>query len=214
MLFTKESIKSGWFEIEDVTSKEYILEIATSLGSIRPHPNGEKLSILSPSHGEHSIKGTFSHRYGFSLFPLHTDTAFWSQPSRYIVIGMFMKSDSNTHLIQTSEVFSKLSTKSLNYAKSATYIIDTIEGKKYTSLLFSEFGENGFRFDPSCMKPINKAANYFHNEFCYLLENIKVNEIHWTGNKAVVIDNWKCLHGRGCVAEDEHNRELMRVYTG
>jgi len=213
-LFTKENIKSGWVEIEGVSSTEYMLEIAASLGSIRPHPNGEKLSILTPSYGEHSIKGTFSNRYGFSSFPLHTDTAFWSEPSRYIVIGMFMKSDSNTYLIQTSDVFSKLSTKALNYAKSATYVIDTIEGKKYTSLLFSQFSENGLRFDPCCMKPINKAAKYFHNEFCGLLENIKVNSIEWTGNKAVVIDNWKCLHGRSAIAEDEHSRELMRIYTG
>lgn len=206
------TIDAGFLEIGEISSKNELLRLASSIGKIIPHPNGEKLYSLSPSAGKKSVKGTFSNKFGLSEFPLHSDTAFWSQPPRYIVMGMIGVSSCNTQLIAWSEIFSLLSAQAKIYANSATYLIDTIEGKKYASLLFSVNGVRGFRFDPCCMKPQNKAARRFHEEMIEIQQKLNTKKIVWTGEKAVVIDNWKYLHGRSSVSANEDKRELLRIY--
>jgi alpha-ketoglutarate-dependent taurine dioxygenase len=38
-----------------------------------------------------------------------------------------------------------------------------------------------------------------------------VEEIHWTQGKAVVIDNWRVLHGRGSAQRTDRDRILLRI---
>lgn len=204
----------GFREFQEVDTKCGLLKIATTIGEVIAHPNGDKVACVRPSTGEHSVKGTFSNRHGLSEFPLHTDTAFWSIPARYVVMGMIKKSDCLTSLVEWEEIFSGLTLKSKQYASTATYMIDNIEGKKYCSLLFNHKGTKGFRFDPSCMKPVNNAAKYFHSEFCEALHSAEKKMISWSGRKAVIIDNWKYLHGRNSVLRTDKERELFRVYVG
>jgi len=211
---TDKLIENGWIELEEVYSKDKLLSIARSLGNLHQHPNGEIIDTLYPTNGIKSFKGTFSNRFGYSSFPLHTDTAFWSRPSRYIVLGMLNQSNCTTYLINTKDIFKKLNKRARIAAKHSTYMINTFEGKKYTSVLFTYDKKIGFRYDPTCMVPINKDAKYFHNEFHDLLKDEKTQSIHWTGNKAVIIDNWILMHGRSKVSEHEHKRELIRIYTG
>ncbi|MEW8073662.1 MAG: hypothetical protein AB2826_24900, partial [Candidatus Thiodiazotropha sp.] len=152
--------------------------------------------------------------YGYSEFPLHTDTAFWSVPARYLVLGMINKSGCNTHVVSIYDVFRKLGSETSSLSKSSIYMIDTIEGKKYVSLYFKYLSQTGFRFDANCMKPINIDAKHFHSKMIDCLSNINTTPITWSGNKAIILDNWKTLHGRRSVPYSEHNRELFRVYTG
>ncbi|MGB1800544.1 MAG: hypothetical protein ACPHLK_06915 [Gammaproteobacteria bacterium] len=206
--------KKGWLEIKGLRSPDDLAEIANQLGQIRPHPNGEYIFNLRPSNGSNSTRGTFSNVYGYAEFPLHTDLAFWLLPARYVVLGMINKSDSYTNVILTTDVFSELGKDVTNYARDSIYIIDTIEGKKYSSLFFRSQSLTGFKFDSNCMKPVNGHAKLFHNKITACLNDIETTSIHWTGNKAVVIDNWNTLHGRGRVNASDKNRNLMRVYTG
>jgi len=207
-----KQIKLGFFEVNNISSSEDLSKLASSIGQIIPHPNGEKIYTLSPNTGEDAIKGTLSNRFGLSEFPLHSDTAFWSQPSRYIVMGMIKESSCDTQLISWNEIFSVLSPQAKNYAKNASYIIDTIDEKKYTSLFFSNNGERGLRFDPCCMKPANKAARKFHDEMLMIQQNLKPKKIIWSGKKAIVIDNWQYLHGRSIVSAHDKKRKLLRIY--
>ena len=210
----KEKIdKEGWQEIGDVFSNEDVISIASSFDAVVPHLNGEMLTVISPSDGKDKITGTFSNRFGHSTFPLHTDTAFWTKPARYIVMAMLEKSNCNTHIINFNELLADLNDKALMALQTATYLISTIEGKKYTSPLLKTNGEQGIRFDPSCMTPINDSALYFHQAFLEVLDKTSMSEINWTGNKAVVIDNWNVLHGRGEICSSDKNRKLLRVYT-
>ena len=208
-----ELIEKGWLEIEGVKSGNDLMSIANSIGHVIPHPNGDLMEIITPKCGANLTKGSFSQRFGYSSFPLHTDTSFWSKPARFIVLGMLNKSKCDSYVLNIKAVLGTLSDKALKSMDCATYLIETVEGKKYTSLLFKENKINGFKFDLSCMIPINKSAKYFHNEFVEALIDQKIEPIHWTGNKAVIIDNWNVMHGRKEVSITERERKLMRIYT-
>ena len=93
-------------------------------------------------------------------------------------------------------------------------MIDTIGGKKYSSLYFKYQSQTGFKFDANCMKPINRDARLFHAKITECFSDLATTPITWTGNKAVILDNWNTLHGRRAVSNTEKNRNLFRIYTG
>jgi alpha-ketoglutarate-dependent taurine dioxygenase len=59
------------------------------------------------------------------------------------------------------------------------------------------------------MKPINDSAK----RVVHLMSEMNTNlwGINWSGNKAIIIDNWKMLHGRR-EAKAGEKRELKRIY--
>lgn len=65
------------------------------------------------------------------------------------------------------------------------------------------------------MSPINGSAVKLVEMLNEVQNSEKLlEEVHWCGSSALVLDNWKCLHGRGKVREDDHARELWRIYIG
>ncbi len=106
-------------------------------------------------------------------------------------------------------VLTELSLNDLKSTERAIFKVQTIHSQFYTSLIFRENGIIGFKYDPNCMKPINSHGK----RFVEIIEkvNVKTINVNWSGNKAVLIDNWKMLHGRTAVNPKE-NRELKRIY--
>lgn len=200
----------GFLMVENIYSQAEMISLSKSIGSIIPHPNGKSIVALTSSNGEKSLTGTLSNIYGLSEFPLHTDTAFWGVPARYVVMGMVSTSECTTNYISLQEIDEFMSGELFNKARRAIYLIETFEGSKYTSPVFYMAGSYGFRFDPNIMTPVNSHAKKFHKELSAALEKIEVRKVEWSGNKAIVFDNWKYLHGRSAVKNE--NREIFRIY--
>ncbi|MEW8204420.1 MAG: TauD/TfdA family dioxygenase [Candidatus Thiodiazotropha endolucinida] len=196
--------------INGIRSRAELIDLAKSVGEIRPHPNGENIFILKSSDGKNSLPGTFSKVYGLSAFPFHTDTAFWGIPARYVVLGMFRKSQCTTNYISLCDIAEIISSDFRSKAEKSIYLVETFEGRKYTSPFFCRNGTFGIRFDPNIMKPANGHARRFHGELLAAMAAIEPRRIHWSGDKAVVFDNWKNLHGRSAVKNER--REIFRVY--
>ncbi|WP_420590209.1 hypothetical protein [Bacterioplanoides sp.] len=197
-----------------ITKKIYsqieMVELANSLGRIARHPNGEKLAILKSSNGANSRPGTFSKNYGLSAFPFHTDTSFWGEPARYIVMGMLNKSSCSTNYISIDDLFDLYKGDFVREGQKSIYLIETFEGCKYTLPIFYRNGELGLRFDPNIMTPLSKHACSFHLKLQEAINSAEPERIEWVGNKAVIIDNWKYLHSRSAVKGED--REVLRVY--
>lgn len=199
----------GWIEIQNITSDSDLINLAHKVGNIIPHPNGDLIFRLIPQSGEKSIKGTFSNRYGFGNFPLHTDTAFWPKPAHYLILYSVEYSNCNTSLISFEEMLKELIFNDYGFVERAIFKVETIHSQFYTSLFFREDSIWGIKYDQSCMKPVNDSAK----EFVKMIYEVKpkVTEINWKGTNAVIIDNWKMLHGRNSVNQLE-NRVLKRIY--
>jgi len=196
--------------VENIYSQDELISLAKSVGKIRAHPNGEDMVTLKSSDGVNTLTGTFSNIYGLSAFPLHTDTAFWGIPARYVVMGMLKTSKCTTNYVSLSNINKFVSGDFLIKARRAIYLVETFEGCKYTSPVFYENGSCGFRFDPNIMTPVNGHAKKFHEEFVAAINKVESIKIDWNGNKAVVFDNWNYLHSRSAVVNE--NRQLFRIY--
>ncbi|WP_227368855.1 hypothetical protein [Halomonas sp. M20] len=210
MLGLSDLEDNGVAIIDDIHSRAEVINLAKSVGVIRPHPNGEDISTLKSSDGKNSLPGTLSNIYGLSAFPFHTDTAFWGVPARYVVMGMFRKSQCTTNYISFCDIAGVISSDFRSMAEKSIYLVETFEGCKYTSPIFCRNGVLGFRFDPNVMKPANGHAKKLHGELLAAMGAIEPKKIHWNGNKAVVFDNWKNLHSRSAVKNER--RELFRIY--
>jgi len=203
--------KQGWIELKNITSDEELITLAQSIGQIIKHPNGELIGSLKPKSGKDSIKGTFSNQYGYNSFPLHTDTAFWGKPARYILLSSKEISNCSTLIVSSSDIWENISDDDMKFAKQAIYLIKTIHGQFYSSLIFRENNIEGLRYDSTCMRPFNQSGKKIQESLELILSNIQPKKIDWTGNKTIIIDNWKILHGRTPIINNK-NRELKRIY--
>lgn len=211
MAVFNELEEKGIAVVDGIQSKEDLISLAKSLGSIKLNQNGSAVSILRPSKGKKSLKGTFSQVHGLSPFPMHTDTAFLGVPVRYLVFGMIGSSSCATTYVHFNEICRASRIDLMGVAKRAVYLSDTFEERKYIGVAFTHDKKSGIRFDPNVMRPMNADAKKFHECVSHILDSISVHQVGWTGNRAVVIDNWKVLHGRDGTADED--REILRIYV-
>lgn len=198
----------GWAEIDCVPNKKALQEIAQDLGIMIPGPSGEYVSVLCPVLNHESRSKSFSYHYGLGKFPLHTDTAFWKVPARYLVMMSDRPSSTDTNVLSSRGVQEVLGSK---LARRAIFSIRTIRSNHYGTVLL-ENARSGIRYDPCYMKPANKSAE----ELVELLDSITTKHLHairWTGVNALIIDNWRSMHGRGSVDEEDLGRRLTRIYV-
>jgi hypothetical protein len=203
--------EKGIAVVDGIQSTEDLIALAKSLGSIKLNPNGSYVSILRPSKGGNALKGTFSQVHGLSPFPMHTDTAFLGVPVRYLVFGMIGSSPCATTYVHFNEICRASRIDLMGVAKRAVYLSDTFEERKYIGVAFTHGKKNGIRFDSNVMRPMNADAKKFHECVSHILDSISVHQVDWTGNRAVIIDNWKVLHGRDETADED--REILRIYV-
>ena len=178
-------------------------QLTSHLGPIRPL-NGNKIQTLTPRSQEVARSPSFSRKFGYGKFPLHTDTSFWREPARYVVTYMSEPSSSDTVVLPlalTREII--LRYKYLN----PVFVRHTVFGTNYSSPWFGPESEF-IVFDPCYMKPVNKPAE----KFCETFEDYfkKSTKIAWNGSKILIIDNWRTVHGRQPVSHE--NRFLCRFY--
>jgi alpha-ketoglutarate-dependent taurine dioxygenase len=204
----------GWVEVDGIRSTEALLALAESIGKIIPHPDGNSLNLVKPKSYEKAIKGSFSNRYGYGDFPLHTDTAFWLQPARYIIMASLFESNVDTVVISLFQLLNMLSKNIKSLAKSAIFIVKTTETSYYTHINLGDELSDGIRFDPCCMFPANENARLLKEKIIEVSKNIETVKIRWSGNNAVIIDNWKALHGREAILKGFESRTLARIYVG
>jgi alpha-ketoglutarate-dependent taurine dioxygenase len=202
-------IINGWVEIQNISSDDELLNISNHIGQIVPQRNGHMIFTLTPTEGENSTKGTFSNRYGFNPFPLHTDAAFWTIPIRYILLSSAHPSCCNTILVSVNSLLNRLENNDKKNALKAIFKVRTTHSQFYSSLFFNENNVSGVRYDSTCMFPANNSAKLF----TLTMNELEIPEIRiqWTGKNAIIIDNWRMLHGRNTAFKDE-KRELKRIY--
>ncbi|MDH5326952.1 MAG: hypothetical protein OEZ58_08765 [Gammaproteobacteria bacterium] len=203
----------GWVEFNDIPSIQSVVCLAREFGEIIPHPDGKDFNIVTPKQKNAAYPGTLSNLHGFDEFPLHTDTAFWPVPARYLVLAMLNKNSYSSNVVNANKVFESLDHDVRKAARDAVFKVHTPLGDFDASAIFEESGEIGFRFNACCMTPANVTAKSFLVAFDHALRCTTPNTLQWTGSKAVIIDNWKVLHGRSAIRDFLTERKLIRIYV-
>ena len=203
----------GWACLTGVTSRSELLELARSIGHPVPSPTGELVKELTPTLRADARKGTLSDTYGTGLFPLHTDTAFWPVPSRYVVLRVRGDIRRHTTVLTFADLLREGTAELYALAERSVWLVRTPSKSFYCSMKFRSRGTTGWRYDRQCMIPVNDAAVKVQELLRPLLLGDRIHYINWTDDLAVVLCNWEVLHGRGPSPPCENGRILERVYV-
>ena len=184
----------------------------------RTHEHGRGISTMStlrPRAASTARGRRYSDIYGLDEFPLHTDLAHWARPPRYVLLRCLVGcADVYTNLLPASVLEYTFGKKALF---QAIFCSDKHWTRRFPALLpmvFLDGDVRGIRWDQHSLKPMNTVAIDIARSL-----SIKASE-HGAIQRpclsdpgdTLIIDNWRCLHGRSQVPKDGHCREVQRIY--
>lgn len=195
----------GYAQLRNVESVEHALVLTESLGPLLPL-NGVHIQKLIPREKEAAQSNSFSRQHGLSAFPLHTDTAFWTEPARFVVLFSSVISPTATRVLPAQDTLDLMAGARRS---NPIFLRHTAEGAIY-SHPWGDTTEFHALYDPCYMHPVNPAALDFQAASIRAGEHSR--RLRWSGAMALVIDNWRVMHGRERCTD--YNRVLYRFYRG
>ena len=195
----------GYAELESVQEAKQALRATEMLGRVKPL-NGKTIQELVVKDKDAAISSSFSKRHGRGLFPLHTDTAFWVEPARFLILFAKTNSQTATRILPLQHTRELMAVARRN---SPIFLRQTVNGPIYSHPWIDDYGCCTL-YDPCYMQPANRAAEEF--EAAVIESTTHATRFAWTGTRALVIDNWHVLHGRDDCRETD--RVLYRFYRG
>lgn len=200
--------KRGWL-LTETSGDEELLELATSLGVPVPSRKASPLiDELRPLSRSQARPFSLSAQHGTGAFPLHTDTAHWSTPARYVVLRAARAHDRATLLVDSRSL--PLDADGRKLLKRAVFTVRSGRGSFLTTIQPED--EKFFRFDRGCMFPKTASASYALSLITSAEASCPLVEIDWLANSTLVLDNWRFLHGRAHGdGTNKYSRLLRRV---
>nr|VFJ93924.1 MAG: Taurine catabolism dioxygenase TauD, TfdA family [Candidatus Kentron sp. LFY] len=204
--------KNGWceFQFTDASAlNTELLSIGIQLG--KPVPLRKSVGLVQDLQpiSKTRFKNSLTAKYATGEFPLHTDTAHWLTPCRYIVLGCLSEGLRKRETVLVD--FKKLK---ISYEEK---LILMSEPFRVTNGRFSFFGtilsqdRQFLRYDPGCMTPTKNRGVEAESIFSKArTEDCKIS-IDWFEGRVVVIDNWRVLHGREAGSGKGSERIISRV---
>jgi hypothetical protein len=204
----------GWAHIPGVNGSSELLSLAMSLGKPVENARHELISELRVAASADARPLTLSAAFGTGAFPLHTDTAFWPTPARFLVMLAEGDIRRTTTVCSIRRIMESGGYRLMNLIEKSVWIVRGKDGSRYGQMTLSTQSiRSGVRFDRQCMKPANDSARevaaYLDTGDCAAT----VEHLEWKPHTAVVISNWQTLHGRGSQPPNEQQRILKRIYV-
>lgn len=207
--------EQGWAKVQfedpsELGLRREMLSSAKHLGEpIRVRTGGDVFTVLVPMSAESARPHSLSRRSSTGEFELHSDTAHWIRPCRYIFLACANAGEGNraTLLLDTKGL--PLKCEQIELLETAPMRIRSGRNSFYSTVLARE--RPFVRYDVGCM---SGATNSASDALCFLKkENWKseVREVHWQLGIGLVIDNWRVLHGRGAASKVDSHRKLLRI---
>jgi alpha-ketoglutarate-dependent taurine dioxygenase len=195
---------SNAIEVEDV-----VVRLARQLGEPTPSRKGRGcVDRLAPVATDRSHPRSLSRMFGIGAFPLHTDTAHWPVPSRFIVLGCVSPGASNRPTLLQAADNLNIGSSERRLLSEGVFLVRNGRRSFYSAIFPAN--QPYIRFDSGCMSPVTESA---HRGWQTVLQRIAAaTPIHipWRSGDVLVIDNWRTLHGRGDATDDD-DRVLIRV---
>ena len=206
--------RNGFAEVVFKPSKSMRLELdvqngASQLGKVVAGRSSRKVETLSPQGRNTAHLKSLSAVYGKASLPLHVDQSHRPTPCRYIVMTCVEASSNPANTILLSHVRNRLNEQQQNTLRESIFFIRNGRNSFYSSALNQRRGF--IRWDPACMEPQNDAAFEAAEFLGTMQERHPTRCVEWTIGKYLIIDNWRCLHGRSSCHNDTQTRTLLRV---
>lgn len=211
----KAGLKSeGWYvfsspdAVQDALATE-VASLAQQLGDIVPGRGGHLVEDIVPQNAHAAPDGSLSSRYGLGPLPLHTDTAHWVVPAKYLVIACVDPGPIATPTILLDSQVVTLTDRITAICKSAVFLIRNGRRSFYGSILDKH--RPFVRFDQGCMEAVTKEGIEAVEALSRTRNCAKLYHHDWKPGDILVIDNWRVLHGRGFDGPTCQGRVLLRA---
>jgi hypothetical protein len=198
-------VKTGLKRERDLA--DAMLQLSGQLGlPLRGRSGAPLIDRLIPREPRLARHNTFSGTFGTGSFPLHTDTAHWLKPARYVVLGAARaSSDAARTTITTVPCMDQVT---LEHIAAGIFVVASGRGGFLGSICQKD--RPFCRFDPLCMRPVDRASEDAMRSFEELISGQQRTMIQWSVGDVVILDNWSVLHGRSAGTGE---RVLLRLYS-
>lgn len=204
----------GWIYGARERVVEALPQIKHSLGRARLQ------NTLRPRRDCDARPGTYSARFGFGSFPLHTDHA--RRPPRYVVLECSAGSGGTLTLLQCwGSLLSDMPADLVRRLGSAVFQIGRGSAAELGTILFrgTVQAECYGRYDMLAMDPQNSDGRLVAEWMnAYVVSGRHDAAIDLKQGELLVFDNWRLLHGRSAVVSASERgtipRILERYYLG
>jgi len=198
---------NGFVLINEPTPRAEALRLAHTLGI----PSGDIrdpriVRELRPLAHVDANRNTLSSRYGAGPFPLHTETAYWRTPARYLLLRCVSPGASKRPTVVVPLSLRRLTRRQKICLESAVWVC-----RARPSFLCSILDGKRIRYDRECMKPASPSADLAAQIMSELVYASQPVEIAWCEGRLLIIDNFRCLHGRAAAAVPDPDRVLERI---
>lgn len=185
-----------------------------SIGLLETIGGLRTIQTLTPKDTSNSNPNTYSGNFGIANFPLHTDLAHWSVPPRYLALRCIKGApDVYTRVLPGDNLVKSIGRTNLQATlaqprrpiKEKIHLLRLLDcaGDKYQDIL---------RWDNIFIKPATAKSNIIFEAVRDYLAISSIIEICLSmPGDILVIDNWRCLHGRSSAANSKH-RQIERGY--
>lgn len=202
-------VNLGWIEMIEDTPRELIVD---RLSEYLNQDFDTKVSILQPQLKSGTYAKSLSETYGYQVFPYHTDGTNYIIPPRYLILRYLgnYHSAANTLLLDSDKFEDDPDFRILS--EEEVYYVTWGNPNFYTTIKNVTIlpGRSIFRFNQLIMKKQNKKSMLSFEDF---IKSYSPDSISWVPNKVVILDNWRILHSRERVPENEINtRQIERTY--
>ncbi|ANY67824.1 hypothetical protein BBD42_16115 [Paenibacillus sp. BIHB 4019] len=193
--------------------EEDLIAISEQIGiPIKTRLGANVIDRLSPKEKKDAHKNSLSGNHGLNSFPIHTDTAYFKIPARYILLySVNPGSGGRPTLLYDANKF-------FNYDKELrfelTNVLYKVVNGRYSFLttIYNYYQSNYyFRLDRDCMKATSSVGNELLTKIDSIIYPRDLNEVIWNCGDLLIFDNWRILHGRGQSNVIDNDRVLLRI---
>lgn len=182
---------------------------AASLGwtEIPTRRGDAAVSVLHPMSADAARPRSLSATYGLGQQPLHTDGAHLTDPPNLVLLISESPSTTPTRLWRAVWAYQR-GRQRIEPAvlRHGMFLVHNGHDSFYAPALSGQ----QYRFDPGCMSACDARAHEVEQYFANQITQAATYEWHG-GGQVLVIDNHRILHARSAVAEDDLDRQLVRI---
>ena len=173
------------------------------------------IQTLVPRDQAEALPNTYSGNFGTEDFPLHTDLAHWAVPPRYLALRCLQGSPTvATRLFDGEILVRELGAKLLRMAlvqprrpmRNGKQLLRLLERTDDPAL-------HRIRWDSIYLKAATPLASKVFASVQTILSEIEPLQVVLLDlGDTLIVDNWRCLHGRSSAAADSYSRHIDRAY--
>lgn len=202
----------GFARVPGINSIPRLVRLAKTLGNTASSTNNNVVERIFPRPQLEARPNSFGSVHGTGAYPLHSDTAHWPIPTRFLVLRVVGDVRRNTTICDALAVYDSFDAEQRALVRDSVWYSNFGDACFTCSMLFRHCGKQVFRFDPQCMRPANEPAQQVTEWISEALASRR-EKLTWENDCAIVVDNWRMVHGRGDQPTNELTRELQRIYV-